>query len=165
VGSDRPEHAELAARLAALAKAVHAADAVPAGKLFGLEELPDGDCWVDIAGAAALTGIKPKTITSWRTRRGPARNPFPVPRRMLYRLYWPRQEIMNWKARQRALVERRDMLRVITMQWRRGRNHSFARVFFSHENPGGGSVRSPSGIESAWRMSTSNSNSASSNRC
>ncbi len=104
VSSDSSEHAELADRLAVLAKAIHAADAVPAGKLFGLEELPNGDCWMDIAGAAALTGIKPKTITSWRTRRGPVRNPFPIPRRMLYRLYWPRQEIMKWKDRQRALV-------------------------------------------------------------
>lgn len=103
LSSDRPEHAELAVRLAALTQAVDAADAVPEGKLFGLEELPDGDCWVDIAGASVLTGIKPTTITSWRTRGGPIRNPFPTPRRMLYRLYWPRQEILRWKDKQRIL--------------------------------------------------------------
>jgi hypothetical protein len=103
---DDPGPVELASRLSALAEAVHAAEAVPAGRLFGLEELPDGDCWVDIAGAAALTGTAPKTITSWRTRGGPVRDPFPVPRRLLYRLYWPRQEIMRWTDRQRALAAR-----------------------------------------------------------
>ena len=43
----------LTARIAALNEAVRAGWAVLAGRLYGLPELPDGDCWADIAGAAA----------------------------------------------------------------------------------------------------------------
>ena len=73
---------------------------VPTGRLYGLPELPDGGCWVDTAGAAALTGVPPKTITSWLARGGPLRNPFPRPARILYRLYWPRAEVESWRARE-----------------------------------------------------------------
>jgi predicted DNA-binding transcriptional regulator AlpA len=72
--------------------------------LYGLPEPPPGsDCWVDIAGAAVLTGAAPKTITSWLVRGGPARNPFPRARRFLYRLYWPKAEIDAWRE-----IEQRD---------------------------------------------------------
>jgi predicted DNA-binding transcriptional regulator AlpA len=96
----RPKPVELAARIAALQKAVRAGRAVPAGRLYGLPELPDHGCWVDIAGAAALTGVSPKTITGWLNRGGPLRNPFPSPHRILYRLYWPRADIEAWRARE-----------------------------------------------------------------
>ena len=78
----------------------------PAGKLFGLPELPDGDCWVDTAGAAALAGVAPKTITGWLARGGPVRSPFPSPRRILYRLYWPRAEVESWMSREQSLGKR-----------------------------------------------------------
>lgn len=70
----------------------------PAGRLLGLPELED-DVWVDIAGAAHLAGVQPKTITAWLTRGGPARDHFPAPRRVLYRLYWPAREVEAWAGR------------------------------------------------------------------
>jgi len=88
----------LAARMAALRGAA-SGESVPAGRLYGLPELPGDDCWVDIAGAAVLAGVAPKTITGWLGRGGPSRNPFPRPARILYRLYWPRAEIESWRAR------------------------------------------------------------------
>jgi hypothetical protein len=91
---------ELAARLLALTDAVDGGIAVPAGRLYGLPELPDGGYWVDIAGAAALTKVPPKTISGWLARGGPARNPFPAPHRFLYRLYWPIADIDRWKAKE-----------------------------------------------------------------
>jgi len=91
---------DLSERLSALNVAVRAGAAVPAGRLYGLPELPGGDCWVDMAGAAALTGFPPKTITSWLARGGPLRNPFPIPARILYRLYWPRKDIQSWRSRE-----------------------------------------------------------------
>jgi hypothetical protein len=94
------EPVELSAHLSALTKAVNADAMVPTGRLYGLPELPDGGCWVDTAGAAALTGVPPNTITSWLARGGPLRNPFPRPARILYRLYWPRAEIESWRARE-----------------------------------------------------------------
>lgn len=95
-GPDR----SLAVHTSALSRAVNAGRAVPAGKLYGLPELPEGNCWVDMAGVAALTGVPPKTITSWLTRGGPTRNPFPAPRRLLYRLYWPKGDIDTWKRKE-----------------------------------------------------------------
>jgi len=95
-------HIELAAHAAALAEAIRTGGAVPAGRLFGLPELPGDDYWVDMAGATALTGIPPKTITSWLARGGPVRNPFPVPQRLLYRLHWRGSEIISWQARETA---------------------------------------------------------------
>lgn len=59
--------------------AVGAGAAVPAGRLYGLPELSSDGCWVDMAGAAALTEVAPRTITSWLARGGPIRNPFPTP--------------------------------------------------------------------------------------
>jgi hypothetical protein len=97
---------ELAAHAAALAEAVRAGAAVPAGRLFGLPELSADDYWVDIAGASVLTGLPPKTITCWLTRSGPVRNPFPVPQRLLYRLYWRWSEIASWRARETAARRR-----------------------------------------------------------
>jgi hypothetical protein len=84
-----------------LAEAIRGGSTVPAGRLYGLPELPGNGCWTDIAGAAALTEIPPRTITSWLARGGPVRNPFPVPRRFLYRLYWPRDDIDLWRERER----------------------------------------------------------------
>ena len=40
-------------------------------------------------------------LTGWLARGRPARNPFPVPHRHLYRLYWPRRKITTWQARGR----------------------------------------------------------------
>lgn len=95
----READVELAAHLEALRELLRVGGQIPAGRLLGLPELPDGDCWVDIAGAAALTGVKPRTISAWLARRGPKRNPFPQPRRLLYRLYWRRTVIESWRDR------------------------------------------------------------------
>lgn len=81
-----------------LAAALTTGAPVPAGRLLGLPELGADDVWVDIAGAAALAVVAPRTITSWLSRRGPRRNPFPTPHRFLYRLYWPRSAITAWRA-------------------------------------------------------------------
>ena len=95
-----PELVELTTRIAVLSEAARADRPVPAGRLYGLPELPDDDICVDIAGAAALTGVPPKTITGWLARGGPLRNPFPPADRIMYRLYWPRAEIESWRARE-----------------------------------------------------------------
>ncbi|MFE2924616.1 helix-turn-helix transcriptional regulator [Streptomyces goshikiensis] len=86
----------LAAQHGALLQALIEAKEVPAGRLLGLPDLPSDDVWVDTAGAAALTRVNPKTITSWLTRSGPKRCPFPSPHKILYRLYWKRSEIEEW---------------------------------------------------------------------
>jgi hypothetical protein len=100
------ESVGLAARRAELSAAVSSGSAVDAGRLYGLPEPPPGsDCWVDIAGATALTGVAPKTISSWLVRGGPVRNPFPGPRRILYRLYWPIAEIKSWQARENSIAD------------------------------------------------------------
>ena len=114
-----PELVELTTRIAVLSEAVRADRPVPAGRLYGLPELPDGDVWVDIAGVAALTGVPPKTITGWLVRGGPLRNPFPPADRIMYRLYWPRAEIESWRAREVSssglgrLVAQRSMACVV----------------------------------------------------
>jgi hypothetical protein len=95
---------ELSDHLSALKAALTAGTAVPAGRLLGLPELPRDGCWVDTAGAAALTGVPPKTITSWLARGGPMRNPFPVPARILYRLYWPLADIESWRSREPRMM-------------------------------------------------------------
>ena len=66
------------------------------GNYLGLPEL-DGDVWADIAGAAAITGARPRTITGWLNRQGPKRCPFPEPRRSLYRLSWPVSVLQAWR--------------------------------------------------------------------
>lgn len=76
----------------------------PAGQLMGLPEL-DGDVWADIAGAAAITGAPPRTITGWLNRRGPKRCPFPEPRRSLYRLYWPVSVLQSWRDEYARVIE------------------------------------------------------------
>ena len=81
------------------------------GPLLGLPELPGDDYWLDMAGATALTGIPPKTITSWLARGGPVRNPFPVPQRLLYRLYWRGTEIASWQTREKAAAGQRAAAR------------------------------------------------------
>lgn len=101
MATERPDPEGLDARVALLNEAVRTKQAVPAGRLFGLPELPGDGCWVDIAGAAVLTEVSPKTITGWLARRGPTRNPFPLPHRILYRLYWPRTDIESWRSMER----------------------------------------------------------------
>ncbi len=97
----RPETANLAEVNRALRRALDSGATVPAGRLWGLPEPPDGDCWVDMAGAAALAGTEPKTITSWIARGGPKACPFPAGTRYLYRLHWSRSVIMDWVERYR----------------------------------------------------------------
>lgn len=80
----------------ALRSAIEEGRDVPAGRLLGLPELSGADTWVDIAGAAVLARVEPKTITSWLARKGPKRRPFPTPHRILYRLYWKRSDIERW---------------------------------------------------------------------
>ena len=87
----------LAERTTELAAQI-AAGTAPAGRLLGLPELPDDGVWVDIAGAAVVAGVQPKTITGWLSRCLPASSPFPLPTKFLYRLYWPLAEIEAWKA-------------------------------------------------------------------
>lgn len=83
----------------------------PAGALLGLPEL-DGDMWADIAGAAAITGVQPRTITGWLNRRGPKRCPFPEPRRSLYRLYWPVSVLRSWRDEYAETIDPRATERV-----------------------------------------------------
>ena len=55
----RTEHIEavdLADQIAQLRQAVAEGHVPPAGRLLGLPELPEGDIWVDIAGAVVITG-------------------------------------------------------------------------------------------------------------
>ena len=61
---------------------------------------PTMDWCQHIMGFSRTTGIAPKTITGWLARGGPARNPFPVPDRLLYRVYWRRTEIESWQTRE-----------------------------------------------------------------
>ena len=66
----------LAEQRSMLADAVSAGRPVPAGRLFGLPELPDNDYWVDIAGthspapADTSTGCTGPGQRSPRGRRG-----------------------------------------------------------------------------------------------
>ena len=97
----RPEPISLASHFEGLERALSDGVAIPAGRLWGLPDLGD-DVWVDIAGAAALAGAKPRTLTGWLARGGPKHNPFPAPVRMLYRLYWRRSAIADWRSRTEA---------------------------------------------------------------
>lgn len=96
------EVADLAKHLAGIRDALSAGEQPPAGALLGLPELP-GDVWVDMAGAAAITGRRPETITEWVRRKGPKRCPFPPPKvKILYRLHWPMSEIEAWVSEYEA---------------------------------------------------------------
>jgi hypothetical protein len=106
VNGGGPNSVELATHAFALAEAIRAGRSVPMGRLYGLPGLPDDDYWVDSAGAAALTGVPPKTITSWLARGGPIRNPFPIPHKVLYRLHWRGTEIASWRARELASLRK-----------------------------------------------------------
>ncbi len=72
-------------------------DAPTGGRLWGLPELPNGDLWVDIAGAAVIARTPPKSISSHLAKHGPRRNPFPAASRFMYRLFWPMSEIRAWR--------------------------------------------------------------------
>lgn len=89
--------ASLKEQLAELAGVLRSGSPAPAGRLLGLPELPGDGLWVDIAGAAAVAGVAPKTITSWLARRAPKRRPFPAAHRLLYRLYWPLAAVQEWR--------------------------------------------------------------------
>jgi hypothetical protein len=91
-----PGPVDLEAQVESIRAMLAAGQRPPAGQLLGLPEL-DGDVWVDIAGAAAITGAPPHTITGWLNRRGPKPCPFPEPRRSLYRLYWPVSVLQSWR--------------------------------------------------------------------
>lgn len=91
-----PGPVDLDAQVESIRAMLAAGQRPPAGQLLGLPEL-DGDVWADIAGAAAITGAAPRTITGWLNRRGPKRCPFPEPRRSLYRLYWPESVLRTWR--------------------------------------------------------------------
>lgn len=90
------EEIDLAGHAAAIRQARAEGQLPPSGRLLGLPELPDGDVWVDIAGAEAVTGVPARTITGWLTRGGPKKAPFPAPHRILYRLYWPLSKLEQW---------------------------------------------------------------------
>jgi hypothetical protein len=92
------EDIALAAQAAQIRQARAEGGKPPAGRLLGLPELPDGDVWVDIAGAEAVTGILSRTITGWLARGGPKKAPFPAPHRFLYRLYWPLSTLEDWAS-------------------------------------------------------------------
>ncbi|ONF73962.1 hypothetical protein [Amycolatopsis keratiniphila] len=99
------EHAETAtmdeqrADLAERWKTISSGAAAPSGGgLWGLPELPDGEVWVDMAGASVIACLSPSTIRSYLTTGKPKRNPFPPARRYLYRLFWPLSEIRDWRA-------------------------------------------------------------------
>jgi predicted DNA-binding transcriptional regulator AlpA len=96
------ESADLSGHQDRLVQALRRGATVPAGRLWGLPELAIDDCWVDIAGASAMTGYRPKTITGWLARKGPKRNPFPTPHRLLYRLYWRRSSLDEWINREHS---------------------------------------------------------------
>ncbi|OLE22480.1 MAG: hypothetical protein AUG49_18805 [Catenulispora sp. 13_1_20CM_3_70_7] len=64
----REQEAELRRQLAAAG-----VGDVAAGALLGLPMLPDGDVWVDIAGAAIVANRAQGTITSYLSRRTPKR--------------------------------------------------------------------------------------------
>ncbi|WP_280470616.1 helix-turn-helix transcriptional regulator [Nocardia farcinica] len=87
---------DLTAQVAQIRRARADGGPLAAGRLLGLPELPDGDVWVDIAGAEAITGSPSRTITGWLARGAPKKAPFPAPHRILYRLYWPLSELERW---------------------------------------------------------------------
>jgi hypothetical protein len=93
--TDPVETVNLKEHLAAIREALDAGRRPEAGGLLGLPALED-DVWVDTAGAAAVVGVPPKTITCWLSRGRPASMPFPAAHRYMYRLYWPLSQIEAW---------------------------------------------------------------------
>lgn len=89
------ESVNLAGQLAVIRAALEEGRRPAAGALLGLPEL-DGDVWVDTAGAAAVTGVPPKTISGWLSRGKPKALPFPSAHRYLYRRYWPLSTLQAW---------------------------------------------------------------------
>lgn len=94
--TDPVEVVDLKGQLAAIREALASGRRPPAGGLLGLPALEGDDIWVDTAGAAAVVGVPPATITSWLSRGRPATSPFPAAHRYLRRLYWPLSEIEAW---------------------------------------------------------------------
>lgn len=92
-----PNRAGLDDRSIALMEMLKTETQPQAGRLLGLPELPEGDYWVDIAGATALLDVPPRTISSWLARRRPRKHPFPQPNRILYRLYWRASVLRRWQ--------------------------------------------------------------------
>ncbi|WP_281919634.1 helix-turn-helix transcriptional regulator [Nocardia sputorum] len=95
------ETVALTDKVAELRAAWKAGQQLTGGQLFGLPPL-DGDVWVDTAGAAVITGVPPKTITSYLSRGKPKSNPFPAPSKFLGRTYWPASILLSWTAAQPA---------------------------------------------------------------
>ncbi|WP_280264655.1 hypothetical protein [Nocardia wallacei] len=93
------ETVALADKVAELRAAWKAGQPLTGGQVFGLPAL-DGDVWVDIAGATVITGVPPKTLTSYLVRAKPKSNPFPVPSKFLGRNYWPASTLLDWAAAQ-----------------------------------------------------------------
>jgi hypothetical protein len=94
------ESVDLDGQLAAIREALAGGRRPVAGGLLGLPEL-EGDVWVDIAGAAAVAGVRPRTITGWLARGRPASSPFPPAHRFMYRLYWPLSVVEEWAGNYR----------------------------------------------------------------
>lgn len=88
---------DLHRRQASLETLISTGKTPSAGRLFGLPELPNGDIWVDIAGATLVLGVQTGTLSSWLSRRGPKSCPLPRPRRILYRNYWPKSTLETWR--------------------------------------------------------------------
>lgn len=95
--TDPVETADLSELTEEIRAAIAKGSVPAAGALLGLPPLDD-DVWVDSAGATAVTGIPPRTISGWLSRGGPKHCPFPAARRYLYRRYWPLSELRAWRA-------------------------------------------------------------------
>ncbi len=67
---------------------------------MGLPVLPNDAPWVDIHGAIDITGLAANAINSHLAKAGPKRNPIPQPTRVVGRLFWPRDELVAWAARE-----------------------------------------------------------------
>ena len=95
---ETPHQAGQEEHRAALATAVSLGDPAPAGRLFGLPELPGDDAWCDIAGASVIAGVPTTTLSGWLATGHPDDNPFPPPAGILGRLYWKLSDLDRWKT-------------------------------------------------------------------
>jgi hypothetical protein len=93
------ETVALADKVAELRAAWRAGEPLSGGQVFGLPPL-EADVWVDTAGATVITGVPPKTITSYLSRAKPKSCPFPIPSKFLGRNYWPASSLLDWAAAQ-----------------------------------------------------------------